>query len=80
MGNFRCGVEGVKRFMNVRLHCIVSNQKRISNMSSLPPPGKFSADAHVCSDLLLGRDCKVDIKKLYLNLMVPNQNLQFQLL
>jgi len=28
------------------LHCIVSDLERISKMSTLPPPGKISADAH----------------------------------
>jgi len=37
MGNFRCGVETGKRFMNVHLHCNVSNLKMISKMSTLPP-------------------------------------------
>ena len=53
MGNFFCGVDcrkclcGVeKRFINVHLHCIVSNLKRISKMSTLPLPEKLSADAH----------------------------------
>ena len=32
------GVERVKRFLNVYLHCIVSNLKRISKISTLPPP------------------------------------------
>jgi len=40
------GVERVKRFVNVHLHCIVSNLKRISKISMLPP-GQISADAHV---------------------------------
>jgi len=44
------GVERVKRFVNVNLHCIVSNLKRISKMSTLPPPGNISADAHGCTD------------------------------
>jgi len=29
--------ERVKRFVNVHLHCIVSNLKRISKISTLPP-------------------------------------------
>jgi len=32
--------------MNVYLHCIISNLKRISKISPLTPPGKISADAH----------------------------------
>jgi len=35
VGNFLCGVETVKRFVNVRLHCNVSNLKKISKMSTL---------------------------------------------
>jgi len=31
-------VETVKRFVNVHSHCNVSNLKKISNMSTLPPP------------------------------------------
>jgi len=31
------GVEAVKRFVNVHLHCNVSNLKKISKMSTLPP-------------------------------------------
>jgi len=31
-----CGVETVKRFVNVHLHCNDSNLKKISNMSALP--------------------------------------------
>jgi len=45
-GHFLCGVERVKRFVNVSLHCIISNLKTISKMPTLSPPGKFSVDAH----------------------------------
>jgi len=38
MGHFLCGVETAKRFVNVHLHCNVSNLKNISNMMMLPPP------------------------------------------
>jgi len=41
VGHFLCGVETVKRFVNVRLHCNVSNLKKISKMSTLQPLGKF---------------------------------------
>jgi len=43
MGPFLCGVETAKRFVNIRLHCIVSNLKRIRKrkMSTLPPWKKF---------------------------------------
>ena len=37
MGHFLCGVETVKRFVNIRLHCNVSNLKKISKMSTLHP-------------------------------------------
>jgi len=39
------GIENVKRFVNVHLHCIVSNLKRISKISVLLP-GNISAHAH----------------------------------
>jgi len=38
--------EWVKRFVHVRLYCIFRNLKSISKMSTLPPPGKISADAN----------------------------------
>jgi len=44
------GVERTKRFVNVHLHCIVSNLKRISKISMFPPPRKNSADARGCTD------------------------------
>jgi len=37
MGRFLCDVERVKRFMNVHLHCIISNLKIIGKMSTLTP-------------------------------------------
>jgi len=37
MGHFLCGVKRIKRFVNVHLHYIVSNLKRISKMSTFPP-------------------------------------------
>jgi len=40
-GHFPCGVERVKRLVNVRLHYIVSNLKRIRKMSMLPSLQKF---------------------------------------
>jgi len=43
------GVERVKRFVNVHLHCIISNLKRISKISTLPHQEKFlqtPMDAH----------------------------------
>ena len=45
-GHFLCGVERVKRFVNVHLHCIVSNLKRIS-IVDVALPGKICADTHV---------------------------------
>jgi len=44
MGHFLCGVERVKRFVNVHLHCIVSNLEMIGKISTLSPPGKMYAD------------------------------------
>jgi len=41
IGHFICVVERVKRFVNVHLHCIASNLKRISKMSTLPPWKSF---------------------------------------
>jgi len=46
MEHVLCGVEMVKVFVNVHLYCIVSNLKRLSNTSTLPTPGKISADVH----------------------------------
>jgi len=43
------GVERIKRFVNVHLHCIASNLKRISIISTFPP-GKISAGARGCPD------------------------------
>jgi len=40
------GIERVNRFVNIHLHCIDSNLKRISKVSTLPPSGNISADAH----------------------------------
>jgi len=38
MGNFICGAEKIKPFLNVHYkHCTVSHQKRVSKMSTLPP-------------------------------------------
>ena len=47
--NFLYGVERGKRSVYVHLHCIVNKLKKIglSKMSTLLPPGKISADAHV---------------------------------
>jgi len=41
MGRYLWGVETVKRFVNVHFHCIVSNLKRTSKLSMLPPLEKF---------------------------------------
>jgi len=46
MGHFLCGVERVKRYVNVHLHCMVSNLKTTNKMSTLPSLAKISADAH----------------------------------
>jgi len=41
------GVETAKRFVNVLLHCIISNLRKESKISfNVAPPGKISADAH----------------------------------
>jgi len=37
MVHFLCGVETVKRIVNVSLHCNVNTLKNISNMITLPP-------------------------------------------
>jgi len=54
-------VELVKRFVNVHLHCIVSNLKRISKILALPSPEKISANAHERNDRL------VDLAQWFLN-------------
>jgi len=41
MGHYLLGVERVKRFVNLRLHCIVSNLKTMSKMSMFAPLEKF---------------------------------------
>jgi len=38
--HFICGVEKVKHFVYVHLHCIARNLKRISKISTLPPSWK----------------------------------------
>jgi len=50
MGNFPCGVERVKRFVKVHLHCIVRNLKKDRRNVDVAPPGKISADAHVSTN------------------------------
>jgi len=47
------GLERAMRFVNVDLHCIVSNLKSISKFSTFSPPGKIPADAHVCEIFVL---------------------------
>jgi len=37
IGKNICGVERVKRFANVHLHCIVSSLKKIGKMLTMPP-------------------------------------------
>jgi len=59
MGHFRYGVERAMRCVNVNLHCIISNMKRISKMWRLPPPGKIFAVACV-DDPSEGRDLQVE--------------------
>jgi len=43
------GAKRVKCFVNVHLHCIASNLKRIGKIFTLPPPAKFSADDLISS-------------------------------
>ena len=38
---FVCGEERLKHFVNVHLHCNISDLKKISKMSTLPPLEKF---------------------------------------
>jgi len=45
-GYFLCGVEWAKRIVSIYLQYIVRNLKTIGKMSTLPPLGKLSADAH----------------------------------
>jgi len=49
------GLERVKRFVNVHLHCIVSNLKKIRKCQRCTP-GKFSSGAHGRTefDVILG--------------------------
>jgi len=55
IGNFLCVVERVKCFVNVHLHCIVRNPKKISKMPTFPLR-KISADAHDHSSTQQTRD------------------------
>jgi len=48
MGNFLCGVEMVKPYVNAHLHCIVSSLKGASKMLTLPINEKFSVNAYAC--------------------------------
>ena len=50
------GVERVKYFVNVHLHCIASNLKRISKIFTLPPLENFLRTTMDCTDfdLILG--------------------------
>jgi len=41
MEHFLCDVERLKRFVNVRVHCIVSNLKKMSKISTYTLPQKF---------------------------------------
>jgi len=49
MSNFLCGVERVKRFVKVHLHCIVRNLKKDKRNIDSAPSGKISTHAHVCA-------------------------------
>jgi len=48
MGSFLCGVEMVKPYVNVHLHCVVSSLKLASKMLTLPINGKISVNAYAC--------------------------------
>ena len=48
MGDFLCGIEMVKPYVNAHLHCIVSSLKWASKMSILPINGKISVNAYAC--------------------------------
>ena len=48
MGHFAFALERVKGFVNVHLHCIVSNLKRISKISTLPACKNFCGHAGGC--------------------------------
>jgi len=45
-------VEREKRFVNVHLHCIVSNIQRIRKIRRCPQ-GEISVDVHGCTDFYL---------------------------
>jgi len=65
MGHFLCGVERLKRFVNVHLHCIVSNLKRISKISTLSSVEKFLRTPVLIPMLYLSL-----IRRLYLSLIL----------
>ena len=46
MGNFLCGVEMVKPYVNAHLDCIVSSLKWASKMLILPINGKISVNTY----------------------------------
>ena len=58
MGHLLCDFERVKRFVNVHLHCIVSNLKRVSKMSTLPPPPWKNFCGRPCRVLYFFVACK----------------------
>jgi len=41
MGHFLCGVERVKCFVNIHLHCIYSNLKRVRKRLTMSPLEKI---------------------------------------
>jgi len=51
------GVDRVKHFVNVQLHCIVSNLKRICNISTFPP-GKILRTPMIINDGITRQDCQ----------------------
>jgi len=52
MGHFVCGVESIKRFLNVHLHCIVSNVPNQVSKYSGPPE-------LLRSEISFSRTCKI---------------------
>jgi len=65
MRHYLCGVERVKRFVNVHLHCIVSNLQKIGKMWKLPPVENFlRTPMHPKSNKIFRhlqfRPCKLD--------------------
>ena len=74
-----------KAFVNVHLHCIVGNMKRISKMSTLFLPGKISADAHsqdyiMRDDLAIDSSLSIVVKKIKITQYVCQKQHRLELL